>query len=289
MRKELIRFSKYHGCGNSFVITDESKLPSSFEEEDMSRLAEEICCINTGVGADGFIVVRQEPELEMVFFNMDGSRAPMCGNGIRCFAHYCRDNDIMTGRSYPVRTLAGTMNVEVVGEDPFSVRINMGKPVFSGEAITSDIPDNELTNVSIGLCDGSMIEAVSMFMGTVHTVVTVDELEDETVENTGREICNHPLFREKTNVNFVKPIDDKTIAVRTYERGVGVTLACGTGACASVIAAGLRGLCGREVSVELPLGRLMISLADDGSVYMEGPSVKVADGEFYRERKESII
>ena len=107
MRKELIRFSKYHGCGNSFVITDESKLPSSFEEEDMSRLAEEICCINTGVGADGFIVVRQEPELEMVFFNMDEA-------GLRCAATVygaslitCRDNDIMTGRFIPCQDTGG--------------------------------------------------------------------------------------------------------------------------------------------------------------------------------------
>ncbi|HIU26735.1 MAG TPA: diaminopimelate epimerase [Candidatus Copromorpha excrementigallinarum] len=284
MREELIDFSKYHGCGNSFVIARERDLPVKTVEE-FGPLAREMCSMNTGIGADGFIVVREEPELEMVFFNMDGSRAPMCGNGIRCFAHFCREKGIREEDAYSVKTLAGEMKVEVTGRDPFKVRINMGRPVFTGEAIEADIPDDRLTDVRITLEDGREIKAVSMFMGTVHTVVPDDELDEADVEKTGREICSYPLFKEKTNVNFVKVIDDTTLRVRTYERGVGVTPACGTGACASVVAASLLGKCGKAAVVELPLGKLSIEISGDGDVYMEGPSERISEGKFYRKGK----
>ena len=110
----MIRFSKYHGCGNSFVIVREKDVAG----KDFSTLAEKMCCEQTGIGADGFIVVRTEPELEMVFYNRDGSRAPMCGNGIRCFARFCYDEDICTDRQFPVETLAGRMIVEAVSTEP---------------------------------------------------------------------------------------------------------------------------------------------------------------------------
>lgn len=115
----MIRFTKYHGCGNNFIIVRESDVDGM----DYSQLALDMCNVNTGIGADGFIVVREDPALEMVFYNMDGSRAPMCGNGIRCFAAYCYDNDICKKEEYPVETLAGTMVVKIISTDPFMVRI----------------------------------------------------------------------------------------------------------------------------------------------------------------------
>ena len=279
-----MKFSKYHGCGNSFVIMDEGELTahlraSADADTVYSQLAVKTCDVNTGVGADGMIIVRREPALEMVFYNRDGSRAPMCGNGIRCFAHFCREEGIRSESSYPVKTLAGDMIVNVTETEPFRVRINMGRPVLSPAAINVDDSGDDFLGRKLRLRDGSDVDIDSLFMGTVHTVVFTDELDMTLIPQIGGEICEHPVFREKTNVNFVKAIDDETIEMRTYERGVGMTLACGTGACASVVVANMKGLCGSRAEVKLELGSLYISIEEDGCVYMEGPSVKIMDGE----------
>lgn len=276
----MLLFSKYHGCGNSFVIIRESELLKKAAEKEYPVFARAVCDICTGVGADGLIVVRQEPALEMMFYNCDGSRAPMCGNGIRCFAHFCRHEGICMENSYTVRTLAGDMIVDVTCEEPFRARINMGKPLFSKEAIKVESGTDDCFERTITLNDGSQYRIYSHFMGTIHTMVFAEDLDDEAIPDIGEKICNHPTFKEKTNVNFVKVIDEKTLEVRTYERGVGMTLACGTGACASVVTANMRGLCSNKVDVRLKLGSLNIQLGDDGNVYMEGPSVRIMDGEF---------
>lgn len=276
----MIHFSKYHGCGNNFIIVREAALPGELTEDGYPSLACSLCDVNTGVGADGLIVVREKPALEMVFYNRDGSRAPMCGNGIRCFAHFCRNEGIRTDSSYPVKTLAGDMIVTITCEDPFRVQIDMGKPVFRPEAAGIDCDDENYLDRTLMLRDGTSRQINSLFMGTVHTVVFVDSCDGLDIPGLGEEICNHPLFREKTNVNFVRVIDDHTLEMQTYERGVGMTLACGTGACASVVAANLQGLCEKKAEVILALGSLMIEIKDDGNVYMEGPSVKILDGTF---------
>lgn len=281
----MISISKYHGCGNNFVIVRESDLPAAItmkEESERiemySQLAVNVCCINTGVGADGFIVVREKPQLEMVFFNQDGSRAPMCGNGIRCFAQYCMDKGIREEAEYPVKTLAGEMIVNVTQDEPFRVRINMGKPVMSPEAIGVKTDEADFLGKDITLQDGSIVKVDSFFMGTVHTVVFVDEINQDVLEPIGEEICNHPVYSEKTNVNFVKVMDRQNIEVLTYERGVGITYACGTGACASVVAASMGGMVDSCADVQLKLGTLGITIEEDGNVYMEGPSVHILDG-----------
>ena len=277
----MIRFSKYHGCGNNFVIIKEEEILNATDAAGYPDFAVKVCDVNTGVGADGMIVVREKPALEMVFYNCDGSRAPMCGNGIRCFAHFCREEGIAAGESYPVKTLAGDMIVNITCEEPFRVKINMGKPLFSPDDIKVDFNGENFLDRHLSLGDGIDIGINSLFMGTIHTVVFVESFDDIDVPKVGEEICNHPVFKEKTNVNFVKVIDDKTLEMKTYERGVGMTLACGTGACASVVVAGMKGLCGKKADVVLKLGRLGIEVAEDGNVYMEGPSVKILDGTLY--------
>lgn len=284
----MISFSKYHGCGNNFVIVKEEELalymgvsPGEESAGAYGEFACKVCDVNTGVGADGMIAVRQKPALEMVFFNRDGSRAPMCGNGIRCFANYCYDRGLCRESSYTVKTLAGDMVVDVVGTKPFRVKIDMGSPVFSPEAVKVDYRGENFLNQKLTLKDGAQVDIDSLFMGTIHTVVFADDVSAAAVEAMGEEICNHSVFKEKTNVNFVKPIDDETLEMITYERGVGMTLACGTGACASVVTASLKGLCGNTAEVKLPLGSLKIEIKDNNHVYMEGPSVRILDGEFY--------
>lgn len=281
-----MKISKYHGCGNSFVIVSEESLPvhirTAPEEEQIAaygRLASQLCDVNTGVGADGFLVVREKPELEMIFFNQDGSRAPMCGNGIRCFANYCLDKGIREEAEYPVKTLAGTMVVQVMQDEPFRARIDMGRPIFDPAALDVDYEGDDFLDKEITLGDGSSLRVDGFFMGTHHVVVFVDEIDREKLEPLGKEICEHPLFLKKTNVNFAKIIDRETVQVLTYERGVGITLACGTGSCASVVAANRRGLAHKTANVQLQLGTLGIEISEEGNVYMEGPSVRIFDGE----------
>lgn len=284
----MVLFSKYHGCGNNFIIVRESELERSLAIGEESKIAayssfaQQVCEPNTGIGADGLIVVREEPKLEMVFFNRDGSRAPMCGNGIRCFAAFCYREGICEERVYPVQTLAGEMVVNITQTEPFMVKINMGMPVFDPAAIKVDFDGDNFLHQNISLKDGSLCRVDSLFMGTIHTVVFVDDFDNEYIEKLGEEICSHPIFGEKTNVNFVKAVDKKTLSIMTYERGVGMTLACGTGACASVVVAEREGLCGRKTTVNLPLGHLEIEIADDGNVYMEGPAAIICNGAFYQ-------
>lgn len=281
----MIRFAKYHGCGNDFIILKEEDIP----DRDYAGLARGICHRQLGVGADGLIIVRQNP-LEMVFYNSDGSRAPMCGNGIRCFAKYCFDEDICTDEEYPVATLAGTMGVRITGKDPFLVEIDMGKPDFDPKRCEIATDLERFLGQKLRLRNGE-IEVSSCFMGTVHTVVWLDQQEASGLKYTaedgldaagltalGEEISNHPMFKEKTNVNFVRIIDHKTLELTTYERGAGMTFACGTGACASVVIGSQEDRCDRDARVILPYGELFIAQKKDRTVMMTGPAVKIARG-----------
>lgn len=275
----MMKFAKYHGCGNNFVMVRERELCEYLgEENEYPRFAQKVCDINTGIGADGLIIVREVPELEMVFYNMDGSRAPMCGNGIRCFARFCYEEGIREESSYVVKTLAGDMVVEVTSREPFMARIDMGIPILEPAAIAVKSERSDFLRQELTISDGSKWEVSSLFMGTVHTVVFVDEYDSFDIVKVGRELCEHPAYTEKTNVNFVRVIDENTVEMKTYERGVGMTLACGTGACATAVVANMQGLCKSAIEVILQLGSLNIELKDDGHVFMEGPSVKIAEG-----------
>ena len=280
----MLKFSKYHGCGNNFVMVREQELIEYLggitepETKEYPAFAQKVCDINTGIGADGLIIVREEPALEMVFYNMDGSRAPMCGNGIRCFARFCLEEGICEEASYAVKTLAGDMMVEVTSREPFMARIDMGTPIFEPAAIAVDSERSDFLGQQLEISDGSRWTVNSLFMGTVHTVVFVDDYDSFDIEYVGRELCEHPTYTEKTNVNFVRVIDENTVEMKTYERGVGMTLACGTGACATAVVCALQGLCKSSIEVILQLGSLNIELKDDGHVFMEGPSVKIAEG-----------
>lgn len=268
----MIEFAKYHGCGNNFIIVREVEVIG----RDYSRLAQSVCSTAVGIGADGLIIVREEPKLEMVFYNMDGSRAPMCGNGIRCFAAYCHDRGIRTESEYPVQTLAGEMIVNLAQTDPFLVKIRMGKPSFSSKDFGVLDGSETFLNQQLETTEGAFTVS-SCFMGTVHTVVWVSEFPSEAAAS---QLSNHPVFSEKTNVNFVKRIDSTTLEIKTYERGVGFTFACGTGACASVVMGIREGKTDRAVTVRLPYGELFIEQLPDGEVTMTGPAVKVAEGTY---------
>jgi diaminopimelate epimerase len=305
----LIRFTKYHGCGNDFVIVEEKDVAAF--SDDFPELARSMCSRRIGIGADGLIIVRENP-LEMMIYNSDGSRAPMCGNGIRCFAQYCLLEGIVpiTEAKFAVETLAGQMQVQVLSRDPFLVEIEVGEPIWTAAAVGIDTTKYaEQVDVSQPFLQkqmevlGRTISVSSLFIGTIHTVIWVGEKGslgveslaknpiwtktsavdfdvDEEVIRLGRELSNSPVFGEKTNVNFAQVLDANTVRLITYERGAGLTAACGTGACA-VLALGLReGKLNSRCEILLPYGTLQIR-QEEGRIYMAGPSEKIMQGNYF--------
>lgn len=258
-----MEFYKMHGCGNDFCIME-------YEEQINYELrAKEICDRKHGVGADGLILVRQDP-LEMVYYNPDGTKASMNGNGIRCFARYCYEKKIVKEKKFDCLTQAGIMHLEIAKEDPFLVRVDMGKPIFNNQMI--HVSDHIESFGRLLTVENYHLTIYSFFIGTIHTVIFVDSL-DSKVLNLAEKICKNPLFKSHTNVNFVKIIDRKTLQIRTYGRGVGWTLACGTGACAAMITAYKLGLVDSKIKVKVEAGELGIEITKKEAVFMEGPAV----------------
>lgn len=257
-----MEFYKMHGCGNDFCIIEYE------EKEEYSHLAKQLCDRRFGVGADGLIVVKPKP-LEMIFYNQDGSRASMCGNGIRCFARYVYEKKLVTTKEFDCLTLAGIMKIEITSENPFLCRVDMGKPSFSNAMI--HVSDDIKSFGRLLTVDGYTLTIYSFFIGTIHTVIFVDSLEADVVL-LAEKICKNRLFRKQTNVNFVHLIDESHIEVKTYERGVGWTLACGTGACASVVTCIRLKLTKNKVFVKLPYGSLKVEVNKKENVFMEGPA-----------------
>ncbi len=268
-----LNLTKYHGCGNDFLILPES----AAQGLDLTKLITAACDRHSGIGADGFILVRKQP-LTMLFYNADGSAAPMCGNGIRCFARYCLDEGVADAVSFDVQTGAGVKTVEVVRREPFLARIAMGKPDYRPASVGVDA-EAQLWNYPLDV-DGETVTLTSFFMSTVHTVWFVDDAMDDRLLPLAEAIHRHPFFREKTNVNMVEVVDRSTLRMRTWERGAGLTLACGTGACASALAAYKKGLCEQAVTVRLPKGELRIEIMPDESVFMTGPAHRILKGDY---------
>lgn len=260
----MLHFSKYHGCGNDFVVIDYKN------GVDYSKLAINLCNRKIAIGADGLVVVKQNP-LEMIFYNADGSRAPMCGNGIRCFARYVYEKKYVNSNIFDVVTLAGVMKIEIVDTIDFLVKVNMGSPIFTNDSIKAK--DDKSYFGRVVNIDGIDVKFYSLFMGTIHTVVFCDNLEKIVKTNIGEKLCNYELFKEKTNVNFAMKIDEHNFKIKTYERGVGWTCACGTGVCATYVVAKKLGLCKDYLDGHIEYGTLHIE--GDSDIFMTGPATKV--------------
>lgn len=262
-----MKFEKYHGCGNDFLIVLDEKL-------DYQEITKKICNRNTGFGADGLIVAGINP-LKMMLYNQDGSVANMCGNGIRTLACYYVRHDLTSSNIFNIETLDGIKQVEIVSRDPFNVKINMGnysldkeKMGFTGvNMLNHEITYNNKTYITHNI-----------FLGTYHTIVYVDSVEKVT-EDLGFYLMTHESYKYGSNIDFVEIVDENNLKVRTYERGIGFTKACGTGSSASYVISKMFNKCNNPVNVILPYGTLKIS-EEDGNIYMEGPAVFVGSGEF---------
>jgi len=272
-----MKFQKMHGLGNDFILMDEID-PMKY---DLTSLAIRLCDRHQGIGADGIILIlpSEIADVKMRIINSDGSEANMCGNGIRCFAKYVYDNQLNTARSFTIETGAGVMIPELIVEDGkvLFVKVNMGAPDLERSAIPMTGPAGKVINEPLQIA-GKYYNITSLLMGVPHTMVFVDHLDQTDIVTIGKAIEKNPVFPKGTNVNFVEVVNDHEIKMRTWERGAGSTLACGTGSCASAVAASLNGLTGKEVTVHLTLGDLFIEWID-GVVYMTGSANHVFSGE----------
>lgn len=252
---KTIKLTKMQGCGNDFVIIDYPEFEKTGLK--MSDLAKKVCNRNFGVGADGMIIPKLNPEnkeadISWYFYNSDGSTAQMCGNGMRCFAKYCIDNKLVDKKSFSVETLAGIIKPELL--DNGLIKVNMGKPILENKKIPfwSENGEKKLTALD------REFEITPVSMGNPHCVIITDEDPMKLAQTYGPVIEKHEFFPEKTNTEFVRVKSRMEIDMRVFERGCGITLACGTGACASVVACVLNNLTENKVKVNLLGGPVFI-------------------------------
>ena len=252
---KTIKLTKMQGCGNDFVIIDYPEYEKTGLK--MSELAKKVCNRNFGVGADGMIIPKLNPEnkeadISWYFYNSDGSTAQMCGNGMRCFAKYCIDNKLVDKKSFSVETLAGIIKPELL--DNGLIKVNMGKPILENKKIPfwSENGEKKLTALD------REFEITPVSMGNPHCVIITDEDPMKLAQTNGPVIEKHEFFPEKTNTEFVRVKSRMEIDMRVFERGCGITLACGTGACASVVACVLNNLTENKVKVNLLGGPVFI-------------------------------
>lgn len=278
-----MRFTKMEGLGNAYVLVN----GFHFEERlDLGRLPELSVALsdrNFGVGSDGLIVVlpSEKADFQMRIFNADGSEAEMCGNGIRCFTRYVFERRLTGKMRLQVETGAGIIRPEIVDDSRnFRVRVDMGEPRLAPGEIPvrgegpGPVTDHELEAA------GKRFAGVAVSMGNPHYVCFVGNVNEVNLEEVGRPIETHPDFPRRVNVHFAQILGPGEIKMRTWERGSGVTMACGTGACATLVAAALTGKSSRKALVHLPGGDLEIEWADNNHVFMTGPANFICDGNF---------
>lgn len=278
-----MRFVKVHGLGNDFVILDLITYP--VEREDWSELAIKICNRNFGVGGDGLVLITKSlcADIQMRIFNSDGTEPEMCGNAIRCVAAYAFEQQLVSSKEITVETKAGIIKPEVIelAGNIAQVRVNMGEPILNPSDIPVLVPKELSRVVDYPLeLDGKKLEITCVSMGNPHCVIFVPRLDNDLVATLGPAIEKHPIFPKKTNVEFVQIVDRNTLKMRVWERGAGPTLACGTGACATLVAARLKGVVAETVTVQLAGGDLLIHWTEGNPVFMTGPAARVFSGSY---------
>lgn len=276
-----MKFTKMHGCGNDYVYVN------CFQEkvENPEETAILVSDRHFGVGSDGLILIKPSDvaDFEMEMYNADGSRGAMCGNGIRCVAKYVYDNGLTDQTTITVNTGSGVKTLELTVEQGKvkTVRVNMGCPVLEAEKIpvVSDTPQVISQPLVV---DGKEYLYTAVSMGNPHAVIFTDDVEHLDLEKIGPDFEHHEKFPDRINTEFIKVLDAHTLQMRVWERGSGETLACGTGACASAVAAILNHKVeGHSVTVKLRGGDLQIDWAGEGQpVYMTGPATTVFTGEY---------
>ena len=277
----MIRFTKMHGAGNDYIyINAIDSCPANLPE-----LSNEMSDRHKGVGSDGVVLIMpsDKADFRMRMFNADGSEGEMCGNASRCVAKYVYDKGLTSKRKITLETLAGIKVLEitkVVDEKVREVKVDMGEPSFAPENIPTK-SNCDVIDIPISTSLGTL-NLTAVGTGNPHGVVIMDSVSDLDIDSIGPEIQNNELFPRKANIEFVRIINRNEIEMRVYERGSGETMACGTGACASVVATSRLGLTDRRATVHLKGGDLQIHWAENNHVYMTGEAATVFEGEYER-------
>ncbi len=275
-----MNFSKMQGTGNDFILID--GITQNINPDKLQELSPQLCDRHFGVGADGVILAlaSKTSDIQMRIFNADGSEAEMCGNGLRCLSLFAFNRGLVQKKHFAIQTLAGVIKPEILEIDNTNarVKVNMGRPEFQSkepEKLDLLIPTNQ---EAINFIDRSFF-FMPVSMGNPHAVIQVPSTEDFAVQEIGPLIENHSRFPEKTNVEFIEILSETELKMRVWERGSGETLACGTGACATVVAGVLLGKLTNSVTVHLSGGDLMIEWPKQKDVFLTGNARFVFEGE----------
>jgi diaminopimelate epimerase len=277
------QFTKMHGLGNNYIYVNLFK--ESLQEEELSAIAVKVSNIYTGIGSDGMILIcpSDKAAVKMRVFNNDGSEAKNCGNGLRCVAKYAYEHNLVTDSVFTIETLSGIVTAEVFVKDNAvtSISVDMGVPLFE----PASIPVNVVGDKSDVLLpfNGRDYLFTCVSMGNPHAVTVVEEIEQAPLTTFGPIVEKHELFPEGVNVEFIEIVNNREMHFRVWERGSGVTQACGTGACAAVVVATCMEKVEKyeEITVHLAGGDLLITWTDKGNVIMKGPAEVICDGVFY--------
>lgn len=278
-----MKFTKMHGCGNDYIYVDGEK--EKIAADSKAQLVRRLSDRHFGIGGDGVIFINpsKEADFEMEMYNMDGSRAEMCGNGIRCVAKFVYDKGLTEKTSISVISAGKVKYLELSVEDGkvSTVKVNMGSPVLKASDIPVIADNGEKPVIAEDIeVDGKNYKMTCVSMGNPHAVIFVDDVAGLKLEEIGPKFETHQRFPKKVNTEFVKVIDRDTVEMRVWERGTGETLACGTGACATAVACILNGLTNDTVTVKLLGGSLQIRWDKEADlVYMTGPASTVFEGE----------
>jgi diaminopimelate epimerase len=276
-----MRFTKMQGLGNDYVYIDLYEQPMPV---DPRALALAMSDRHFGVGSDGLILIGPSDlaDARMRMFNADGSESEMCGNGVRCVAKYVYDHGIAHRPSVTIETGRGvlTVDIEARGDRAQRVRVDMGPPILKSSDIPTTLPGDPPVSAPLEV-DGQTLTVTCVSMGNPHAVIYVENVAAYPVERIGAAIEHHPAFPRRVNAHFVEVTSPGEVTMRTWERGSGITLACGTGACAVCVAGVLTDRTGRRLIAHLPGGELELEWASEAaSVLMTGPAVEVFTGEW---------
>lgn len=275
----MIKFTKMHGLGNDYVYID--AINQNIENE--STLAQFVSNRHFGIGSDGLILIYKSniADFKMRMFNSDGSEAEMCGNGIRCVGKFVYDKGLTNKTKVTIETLAGikTLKLNIKDGKVETVKVDMGEPILNPKEIPV-ISDEEPVKNLVLEADDKKFKFTCVSMGNPHAITQVEKIDDFNVEKYGKILEVNKAFPNKTNVEFIQIVDKEHVKMRVWERGAGETLACGTGACGTVVACYLNGKTTRKVEVELLGGKLYIEWNEkDNHVYMTGAAKTVFEGE----------
>ncbi|PSO82131.1 MAG: diaminopimelate epimerase [Cyanobacteria bacterium SW_4_48_29] len=277
-----MEFTKYHGLGNDFILIDNRQQPQPVLTPEQAM---QMCDRHFGIGADGVIFAlpgQDGTDYAMRIYNSDGSEPEMCGNGIRCLAQFLSDLETSQppSHAYNIHTQAGVMTPQLAGER--AVTVDMGMPHLAAAEIPTTLgsPTEKVINQPLEVA-GQSWEVTAVSMGNPHCITFVEDADAIALETIGPQFEHHPAFPKSTNTEFIQLVQTDYIKMRVWERGAGITLACGTGACASAVAGVLSGRCDRTCTVELPGGCLKIQWSPANQrVYMTGPAERVFSGNY---------